>query len=149
MYKRIIFFAVILSFWFIGILFFPFDAGYYTLLDKPLFTLPAFFITIIWIAIYFLNTLSFYLTFKDYDLNNDYYFIIIFNYLFNQVFPLFFFYFHNLYLSLISVISTTITSYFLYIETKKINKTSSYLLIPYFVWNTYLLVLFIIIFIIN
>ena len=148
MYKRILFFLFILFLWFISSIFFPFDKGFYLSLNLP-FLLPNSLFIIMWFIIYILNTISYYYLFKEYDLDNDYYFILILNYLFNQSFSLFFSYLHNILLSLIIIIANTVSSYFLFIENKKINKTISYLTIPYLIWNGILLLLFIIIFIIN
>ena len=149
MYRRIIFFLVIFSLWFFGNIFWPFDAGFYQSLNTPSFIPVKMFISIIWIVIYFLNTLSFYKSFKDFDLNNDYYFIIILNYLFNQLFSLFFFYFNNLFLGLISCIVIFVSTTFWFLETKKIDKTSAYLLLPYIIWSFLALNLSICIFVIN
>lgn len=148
MVKRLLFFLALLFLWFLSSIFFPFDQGFYLSLNIPLLIPNCLFI-IIWSTIYFLNTSSYYLLFKEYDLNNDYYFIVILNYLFNQSFPLFFFYMHSLLLSLIILTGCTVLSYFLYFESKKINKTIGLLNLPYLAWNSVLLVLFIIIYIIN
>lgn len=148
MIKRGLFFTLLLFLWFISPILFPFDQGFYLSLNIP-FNIPNYLFTIIWIFVYLLNTYSFYFLFKEYDLNSDYYFIIIMNYLFNQSFPLFFFYLHDLLLSLIIITSNTVLSYFLYFESKRINKNISLLNLPFVVWNNILLFLFIVIYIVN
>jgi tryptophan-rich sensory protein len=135
MFKKIILFLIILALWFFSSVFFPYDAGFYQTLNIPKFAPSGTFIAIIWIVIYLLNTISIYNLVKNYKLNNDYYFILIINYLFNQAFPLFFFYYHSLFLSLVCTIVIAVTTPMLMIETKKINKKSAYLLIPYSIWS--------------
>jgi len=135
--------------WFLGIVFCPFDIGFYQYLTLPKIMPPTSFFGIIWIIIYLLNTLSIYNLIKNCELNNDYYFILTLNFIFCEAFPIFFFYFHNLILSLITTVGTTVTSYFLMNETKKINKTYSYYLYPYVGISIISLILLIIIFILN
>ena len=147
--RKIIIFLNILLMWFIGVVFCPFDVGFYLSLNIPKIVPNSSFIGIIWIIIYILNSICIYKLLKNYELNNDYYFILILNYIFCESFPLFFFYFHNLFLSLISCIVIFITSIFLILETKKINKNYSYYLYPYTIWSFISLTLFIIIYIIN
>ncbi len=144
-YRKIIAFLIILLLWFLSSAFFPFDIGYYLTLKVPSFFPNNYLISFIWIIIYIFNSSSTYILIKNYELNNDYYFILIINYLFNQTFSLFFSIFHSLFLTLIATTTTAITSIFLYLEAKKINKTSSYLLIPYLIWSFISLILFIII----
>jgi tryptophan-rich sensory protein len=135
--------------WFIGSAFFPFNSGFYHSLNLPVYTPPGIVFSITWIVLYLFITLSIFIILKEDKFNNDYLFILIINYLFNQLFSLFFFSFNNLFLTLISVIVTFISSLFLYLETKKLNNKSAYLLIPYLAWNLFALVLYINIYLIN
>lgn len=131
MYKKIIIISLIVLLWFLAAVFFPFDNGYFLSLNSPNIIPSKIVFEIIWPIIFIFNSLSIYIIIKDNDFNNDYYFILIINYIFCQTFPLFFSYFNSLILSLISSIGTSITSYFLYLESKKNNYKSSYFLIPY------------------
>ena len=149
MYKRIIIFLLIFAMWFFGSIFFPFDIGFYSILTLPKIAPNQNLIFYSWIFIYFLNTISIYHLIKNYNLNNNYIFFMSINYLFNQLFSLFFFYMHSMPLTLTSIITVTISSIYLFFETKKINKISSYFFIPYTIWNIYMLILFIIVYIIN
>ncbi len=148
-YRKATVFLSMLLLWFISSILFPFDEGFYLTLKIPTFFPSSYLISTIWILIYFLNTISIYNLIKNYEIDNDYYFILIINYLFNQMFSLFFFFFHSLMLSLITITTISITGIFLYIETKKINKVSAYLLTPYYIWSIFSLVLFIIICVLN
>ena len=147
--RKVIAFLIILSLWFLGSIFFPFNQGFYSSINIPNITPNNNIISLIWIIIYILNTTSLYFLIKDYDLNDDFNFILILNYLFCELFPMFFFYLNSLLFSLISVIVVVVTSYFLFIETKKINKTLAYLFLPYLVWSFCSLILSISIFLIN
>lgn len=135
MCKKTIFFLLVFSIWMFSSVFFPFDVGFYLSLSIPNFIFNSSIIGIIWIIIFLLNSLCFFMIIKNKELNNDYYFIIILNYICCETFPLFFSYFHSLILCLASTIGTFITSYFLLIETRKISKKSSLLLLPYFIMS--------------
>lgn len=148
MHKKIIIFLLIVLSWFLAVLLIPFDKGFFLSLNTPEM-LPSNMIKIIWIIIYLLNSLSIYILIKDNDFNNDYYFILIINYIFNETFPLFFSYFNSLLLSFISTIITTITAYFLYLESRKINYKSSIFIIPYILFSTISSIWIIIILILN
>ena len=147
MAKKLVIFLVLLIFWFISGVMFPIDIGYYLSLNIPKFILPSSIIGIIWIIIYFLNSLSIYKVIKDFEPNNNYLFTLSLNYLFCQIFPLFFFYIQSFLLSLISTIGTLITAYFLMKETP--NEDSKKLLYPYIGWSYIFLIYLIIICIIN
>ena len=149
MFRKILVFLILLSLWFFSSILWPYDSSIFLFLNVPKLFLPNIMIDIIWILIYILNTISIYIMIKNYELENNYFFILIINYIFNQLFSLFFFYFHYLYLSLICTTITAVSSFLLYIETKKSTKTFSFLLIPYVLWSFLALIYFIIIFIIN
>ena len=81
--------------------------------------------------------------------NKDYLYILITNYLSNQLFMYFFFYLMSPFLGFIITIIISLSTIFLYLETKKISKKSSYYLIPYIIYTTYALVLMSTIYFIN
>ena len=147
--RKIIIYLLILSLWLINMIIFPINVGYFLSLNTPIFTINYHIIPIIQIIVYILNSTSLYYLIKEYDLDNDFNFIIIMSYLSHELYPLLFFYLNSLLLPpIISIISTTST-YFLIIETKKINKTLSVLFIPYFLLNIYTTILSISIYLLN
>ena len=149
MSRKIIVFTFLLCLWFIGSILSPFDVSFYSSLIIPSITPNPNIISLIWFIIYILNTLSIFFLIKDYELNDDFYFILILSYLFCELFPLFFFFFNNLILSMICNIVVSISSLFLIIETKKINKCLAYLFIPYSIWSFISLILSISIYLLN
>ena len=58
-----------------------------------------------------------------------------------MTFPLFFFTLKSPFLGFIDTLIVFISSIYLYLETKNINKKASYYLIPYILYNTYALIL--------
>ncbi len=149
MIRKLIAFIIILLLWFIGGIIFPLNQGFYSTLILPGVIPSIPFIKLIWCTILLLNTISSYFLIKDYDLSDDYFFIIILNYLFCQFYPLFFFYFNSLILALISNIVIAVSNLFLINETKKINKTLAYLFIPYLIWSFISLIFSISIYLLN
>ncbi len=149
MSRKVIVFVFLFCLWFIGSIIAPFNVGFYSSITIPKIVPSVNVISLIWFIIYLLNTTSMYFLIKDYDLNDDFYFILILNYLFCQFFPLFFFFFNNLVLAMICNIVISVSSIFLITETKKINTHLAYLFIPHFLWSFFLLIISISIYLIN
>lgn len=144
-------FIWILFLWLLSGLIFKVNNDYYSLLKLPFFTLNGKIISIIWFIIYILITISIFKIIKKINIfkNKDYLYILITNYLSNQLFMYFFFYLMSPFLSFIITIIISLSTIFLYLETKKISKKSSYYLIPYIIYTTYALVLMSTIYFIN
>ena len=149
MIRKMTAFLILLFLWFIGGIFFPLNQGFYNSLTLPDVIPGIRTLKFIWIIILLLNTTSSYYLIKDYDLNDDYFFIVILNYLFCQFYPLFFSFFNSLILSLVCNIVVAVSGLFLLTETKKINKTLSYLFIPYVIWSFISLIFSISIYLLN
>lgn len=149
MIKRNLIYLGVYFLWIMNIFFFPIDNDYYQSLTLPLFSPSKFFIILCSLIIYFLITITILDIIKKYKINNNYIFIMAINYIFNQVYFLFFFIFNSLLFMSISIIIATITSILLYYETKKMNQKTAYYLIPYLLWNIYLTIISIAIFILN
>ena len=141
--KDILLFIVILFLWCLSGLLFKYNGDYYSLLDLPSFALDGKYISIIWFIIYILNSISILLIIKKFNIlkKYDYLYILITNYLANQLFMFFFFYLMSPFLGFVITVIIFITSIFLFIETKKLNKKASYYLIPYILYNSYALIL--------
>lgn len=144
--KKVLKFIIILVPWFLGGLIFPANQIFYKQLNRPAFAPPSIVFAIVWPILYFLIALSIYLI---KDKNKDYLKYLIINYFSNQVYNFFFFTIKSPFIALIDTIIVLISSLYLYIESKKDNKLSSKLLIPYILWNIYATILIISIYFMN
>lgn len=144
-------FIGILFLWLLSGLLFKVNNDYYSLLKLPFFTLNGKIISIVWFIIYILITISIYKVIKKIDIfkNKDYFYMLLTNYFANQLFMYFFFYLMSPFLGFIITIVISLSTIFLYLETKKISKKSSYYLIPYIIYSTYALILMSTIYFIN
>lgn len=141
--KQILLFIIILFFWLLSGLIFKYDPEFYSLLKLPEFALSSKWISIIWFIIYILNTISIVIIINKVKLleNKDYLYILLTNYFANQLFMYFFFYLMSPFLGFAITTIVMLSSIFLFIETKKISKTSSYFLIPYIIYSIYAFIL--------
>lgn len=141
--KQILLFIIILFFWLLSGLIFKYDPEFYSLLKLPSFALSGKWISIIWFVIYILNTISIVIIINKVKLleNRDYLYILLTNYFANQLFMYFFFYLMSPFLGFAITTVVMLSSIFLFIETKKISKTSSYFLIPYIIYSIYAFIL--------
>ncbi len=141
--KNIFRFLLIFTPWLISGLIFKYDSNYYEMLNIPSFALSPKITSITWILLYILISISIYKVSTSSKIlkESDYLYVLITNYLANQ---LFLFAFFNLKSPFFGFILTTITflsSIFLYLETKRINKSSSYFIIPYILFSIYAFIL--------
>lgn len=149
--KKIFKYIIILLPWLISGLIFKVDLEYYNYLNLPKFVLPNKLIGIIWIILYILISISIYKVNKNKNIfkSTDYFYVLITNYLANSLFIYGFFYLKSPFFGFILTTITLISSIFLLIESKKLNKSSTYYLIPYILFNTYAFILSLSIYIIN
>lgn len=149
--KKVLKFILFLLPWLISGLLFKVDFKYYDMLNLPSFVLPSKLIGIIWIIIYLLITISLYKISKTEKIvgNNDLFYVLITNYLANQLFLYCFFNLKSPFLGFILTTITMVSSIFLFLEIKKLNKNASYYLIPYIVYSIYALILSLSIYIMN
>lgn len=149
--KKVLIFIFVFSLWILGSLLFKYDIVYYQMLNLPNYIINPILNNIIWIIIYFLITLSIMKVSKHYKIigNNDYFFILIINYLANMVFPLMFYNLKSPFLGFIINTIILISSIYLLIETRKINKKAKIMLIPYVIYATYSFIVSFIIWIMN
>lgn len=141
--KDIILFILILLLWLISGFIFKVDKAFYNSLNLPIFALKGSVIAIIWFIIYIFNTLSILIINKKTNIlkNSDYFYILIVNYLSNELFMYFFFYLMSPFLGFCITTIIFISTIYLFIETRKISKKASYFLIPYLVYGTYAFIL--------
>lgn len=148
MIRKIIFFILLVFIWNISLLLFPVNYAYLTTL-KGIINVKYEYFIIIYLVTSISFIYSFYKLFIDYDLNNNYNFVFILNYVFSSMLGLFFFKFNSLLLSVICMCVVSVTSIFLYLESKKIDRISSLYVIPSIIFNIFNLISLIIITILN
>ena len=148
MLRKIIFFLILILFWNITLILFPVNYAYITTLQGITNINYKYFI-IMYFLLTLINNYVFYKLFTGFDLNNNYNFVYILNYIFTQVFGLFFFKFNCLILSVICLSIVFVSSIFVYLESKKIDRTNSYLIIPSILFNMFNLIGLMIVMILN
>lgn len=148
MLRKIIFFLILILFWNITLILFPVNYAYITTLQGIININYKYFI-IMYFLLTLINNYVFYKLFTGFDLNNNYNFVYILNYIFTQVFGLFFFKFNCLILSVICLGIVFVSSIFVYLESKKIDRTNSYLIIPSILFNMFNLICLMIVMILN
>lgn len=146
-FKKFLVYLLFLLPWFISNLIFKVDTAYYQSLDRPWFAPPPIIFGIVWPILYALIAYSVYKTWSNSTSNYKIYLVI--NYIANQLYTLFFFVLKNNFLSLVDTIIILISSLYLYLETKNLNKDKAKYLIPYIIWNIFALILVFTIFITN
>lgn len=148
MLRKIIFFLILILFWNITLILFPVNYAYITTLQGIININYKYFI-IMYFLLTLINNYVFYKLFTGFDLNNNYNFVYILNYIFTQVFGLFFFKFNCLILSVICLGIVFVSSIFVYLESKKIDRTNSCLIIPSILFNMFNLIGLMIVMILN
>jgi tryptophan-rich sensory protein len=149
--KSILLLLFILVLWLIGGFIFRYDSTYYSLLNIPTFALSPDAISTSWFILYILISISIFMMIMTINIfkNYDYLYVLITNYLANQLFPFMFFTLKSPFFGFIMTAITFISSIFLFIETKRINLRAALLLIPYIAFNIYALILSISVYIMN
>ena len=136
-FKNILLFIFILFLWLLSGFIFKFNKEYYDLLRLPSFVLNGKLISIIWFIISIIIVSKKTNIFK----NRDYLYILLTNYLANELFMYFFFYLMSPFLGFAITTVVMLSTIFLFLETKKISKKSSYFLIPYIIYSIYTFIL--------
>ena len=144
--KKIVKYISILLPWFIGGFIFRSNQLFYKSINKPAFAPPGWLFAVVWPILYILIALSIY---KIKNKNKDYLKILIINYFSNQIFSFFFFTIKSPFIAMVDTIIILISSLYLYLESKKDNKLSANLLIPYILWNIFASILIISVYIMN
>ena len=149
--KNFLKFVLILTPWFISAIIFKTDKTFYKSINKPFFAPAPIIFPIVWTILYILLAISIYLIYKDNDIKQtkDYNKYLIINYVSNQAFQFLFFTIKSPFLALIDTIIVLVSSLYLYYESRKLNKTSAKLIIPYIIWNAFATILIISIFFMN
>ncbi len=150
MKKVLIFLSCFLP-WLISGIIFKLDIEYYNMLNIPTFALSPKLISIAWITIYILIAISIYKVRQEKNIikESDYFYVLITNYLANQLFLYGFFNLKSPFFGFILTTITFISSIFLYLETRRLNKNASYFIIPYILYNIYAFILSLTVYIMN
>ena len=149
--KKILKFVLILVPWFLSAILFKTDKTFYKNINKPFFAPTPIVFPIVWTILYILLAISIYLIYKDnkFSETKNYNKTLIINYIANQAFQFLFFTIKSPFLALIDTIIVLVSSLYLYYESKKLNKTSAKLIIPYIIWNAFATILIMSIFFMN
>jgi translocator protein len=119
----------------------PAISTWYSTLIKPSFNPPNYIFGPMWIILYFLMGISIYLIWQKIDENKieviKYMRIFWIHILFNSIWSIMFFGLQNLWLAFINIMIIWLFIIILIIKSYKINKLSSYLLIPYLIWVSF------------
>ena len=146
----ILFFLITFSASFIGSLAsISFKEPWYSELIKSNYNPPDWVFAPVWTTLYFMMTLAiwFYWHSKNKEMNTIYiYFIHI---VFNTTWSVVFFGLHQILLALIVLLILIILIIILILKFKRVNKVSSYLMIPYLLWSCYALFLNLNLYILN
>lgn len=115
---------------------------WYKFLNKPSFSPPNWLFGPVWLTLYFLMGIALYLNWikktKSAKFNVNLFFIHLF---FNAIWSPIFFGAKNLLLALIVIIIILFLIILMIVKFWKVNKISSYLLIPYLLWVSFATVL--------
>ncbi len=149
--RNVLLFVGILFLWLLGDLIFSFDGVFYNLLNIPNYAMSPDFMSTSWFIVYILVTISIIMVMKTTNVlkRYDYLYVLITNYLANQLFPFMFYTLKSPFFGFIIAAIVFISSIFLYIETKVINKKASYFLIPNIAFSIYALIIAISIYVMN
>ena len=149
--KKVLTFLIILIPWFFGNLLVNNYNHYYQSLNLPFFAPSKTIFLIIWKLLYIMITRSIYIIYQEYYYPNikEYNKTLLINYLATQLFPLIFFGLKSPFLGFVTAIAILISSLFLYYETRKLNVISAKWLIPYIIWNIFLVILTLTIYFMN
>ncbi len=149
--KKVIHFLICFLPWLISGIVFKYDGAYYEMLNIPGFALPPKVISIVWVIIYVLIAISIYMVSKEKNIfkESDYFYVLITNYLANQLFLYGFFNLKSPFFGFVLTTITLVSSLFLFLETKKLNGKASWFLVPYGVYSIYAFVLSLAVYIMN
>lgn len=139
MLRKIVFVFILFLLWNFSLVICPVDVGYLTTFNY-VFDVNYVYVVIMWFIVCFCSVYCFFKLFMDYDLNSNYLFVLGINYIFTQVFGIFFFGFNDLVLSIVVYSIVTTSSVLLYVETKKIDNDFCKLSIPCCIFNIFNLI---------
>lgn len=121
------------------------------MLNIPSFAFPPKVISVIWVVIYVLIAVSIYLISKEKNIfkESDYFYVLVTNYLANQLFLYVFFNLKSPFFGFVITTVTLISGIFLFIETRKIKVSAGWYLIPYIIYSIYAFILSLFVYVMN
>ena len=138
----ILFFVITFSASFIGgLVSISLKEPWYSQLEKSNYNPPDWVFAPVWTTLYLMMTLAiwFFWHSKNREMNTIYiYFIHI---VFNTTWSVVFFGFHNIFFALVNLIILILLIVILILRFRRVNKVSSYLMIPYLLWSSFALFL--------
>ncbi len=108
---------------------------------KPEITPPSLVFPIVWNILFTLISISLYLVLISKNSSKKIYFLFGINFILNILWSLIFFELRLTQIAFIEIILLLVSTLLLIINTYKINKISSYLLIPYLLWLSFATIL--------
>ena len=149
--KKFFMFLLCLIPWFISGFIFKYNDLFYNNLELPKFTLSPAIFSIIWFILYILIAISIFMVMNKTNIfkETDYFYVLITNYLANQLFSYVFFYLMSPILGFVMCSVTFISSIFLIIETNKLSKKACIPLIFYTLFSFYAFITSLVLYIIN
>ena len=124
-----------------GLVTVSFKEPWYSIINKPTFNPPSWVFAPVWTTLYLMMTIAIWIFWhsRNRDMNTIYiYFIHI---VFNTTWSVVFFGFHNIFLALVNLIILILLILILILRFGRVNKVSSYLMIPYLLWSSFALFL--------
>ena len=124
-----------------GLVTVSFKEPWYSIINKPTFNPPSWVFAPVWTTLYLMMTIAIWIFWhsRNRDMNTIYiYFIHI---VFNTTWSVVFFGFHNIFLALVNLIILIFLIVILILRFRRVNKVSSYLMIPYLLWSSFALFL--------
>ena len=138
----VIFFIITFSASFIGgLVTITLKEPWYSQLIKSNLNPPDWVFAPVWTTLYLMMTLAiwFFWHSKNKDMNTIYIYLI--HIVFNTTWSVVFFGFHNIFLALVNLIILILLIVILILRFGRVNKVSSYLMIPYLLWSSFALFL--------
>lgn len=149
--KKVLNYLLVFAPWLISGLLFRVDNDFYNKLSIPSFALNGKVLIILWFIIYILIAASIYTLRNKVDIlkNKDYLYVLLTNYLANQLFLYGFFSLKSPFMGFILTTITFVSTIFLFLETRKIDKRSSYFIVPYLLFSIYAFIVSLSVYIMN
>jgi len=122
---------------------------WYSNLIKTSLTPPDWVFAPVWTTLYLLMTISIWLVWHKNYKNLSLIYLYFIHLIFNTTWSIVFFGLHQILLALIVLLILIILIIILILKFKRVNKVSSYLMIPYLLWSCYALFLNLNLFILN
>ena len=126
-----------------------FKEPWYSQLTKSNFNPPDWIFAPVWTTLYFMMTLAIWLYWHSKYRNMNTIYIYFIHIVFNTTWSIVFFGLHQILLAIIVLLILIILIIILILKFKRVNKVSSYLMIPYLLWSCYALFLNLNLYILN